>query len=253
MDYDVGGGEPSLYRLEVIDVARRIELADPDDLVARYLAGESEKRLAEAVGVDRNVIRRLLAERNVPRRGLAEANIIIAANKTPEQHLAGAQAAHTARRGQRDSFDTKVLRAKTRQSRRTHIDPQETRVARWMRTRGVDVIQQQAIGPYNCDLGAEPVAVEIFGGNWHAAGRHLARFPERTRYLFDAGWMPVFVWATHPWPIKQALADHLVAIIEEARSDPPAHGEYRVVGGGGQDLTRPGLDLHELARKPPRR
>ena len=45
----------------------------------------------------------------------------------------------------------------------------------------------------------------------------------------------------------------LIATIEEARSDPPAHGEYRVVGGGGQDLTRPGLDLHELARKPPRR
>jgi hypothetical protein len=103
--------------------------------------------------------------------------------------------------------------------------------------RGVSCIQQQAIGPYNCDLGAFPVAVEIFGGNWHFSGAHLARSEERTRYLLNAGWHVLMVQATANHPIDAATADYIAVYVKEARRDLSVLREYRVIRGAGETIA----------------
>lgn len=124
---------------------------------------------------------------------------------------------------------------------------------------GVETTLQKAIGPYNADLAAYPVAVEIFGGNWHARGRHAARFPDRVRYFLDQGWNLVIVWVLdrRRWqsaiPLTPAAADYIASFVQLTRRDPSTRGQYRVIWGDGKEAATDGLDLNELALVPSRR
>ena len=105
---------------------------------------------------------------------------------------------------------------------------------------------QHAIGPYNCDLGAYPVAVEIFGGNWHWSGRHLLRSPERFRYILNAGWHILVLHITRRCPVTIEIADYVAAYVDETRRDPARRREYRVVGRAGELLTAGSVDDDEI-------
>lgn len=222
-----------------------------DDLIKRYRSGQSVKSLAEYYGVGRYQITGHV--RDLPDyRGRGDANRLMLSTRTPEQRKAWTEAAHEARRGQRDTLETKLQRARTRERDLLHISDLETRLASLLLDQGLTVEQQKAIGPYNCDLAADPVAMEVFGGHWHASGDHFKRFPKRARYFLDQGWLLAIVWITGYAPMQPALADYLVSLVKEARADPSLRGQYRVVWGTGKDCTRPGLDLDQLARVPPR-
>src|SRR5690606_21844214 len=93
----------------------------------------------------------------------------------------------------------------------------------------------QAVGPYNADLGAFPVAVEVFGGHWHSHGRHAERLPKRTRYFFDRGWNVYIIWDyAHVHALSRSVTGDLIPFIERSRRDPTFRGQYRVVWGNGQ-------------------
>ncbi|MEI6180242.1 MAG: hypothetical protein WCP31_05775 [Chloroflexales bacterium] len=126
---------------------RRAQTELPDaEIIARYMTGESEKSLAEAFDVSRQVIRARLRLANVPIRSPLEANRLLAQSRTPEEHKHNTKAAHQASRGREHTVEEKTRRAQTRQARQTHTSPYELLFKEWLQSRGIETIPQQAIG-----------------------------------------------------------------------------------------------------------
>jgi hypothetical protein len=224
---------------------------DVDYLVREYLAGRSVLDLSREFGVSRNVIDRRLDSAGVIRRGQSEANITSAARVTPEARLARVDAAHSARRGSSNSFAQMVKAAIAKQATKSGMSGLEEMVVSDLRSCCIDPIPQLAIGPYNCDLACHPVAVEIFGGQWHFSGRHLDRTEKRIRYLGDAGWhvlMLVVDERRSPYSIE--TGNYLVSYIKSARADPSAPREYRVIDCRGQTIATGRCDDDQISIKP---
>ena len=166
-------------KLDVVtreDRARQRALDLPIDVIAReYLAGVSAKSLARRYGTEPGAIHRRLEAAGVELRGQSEALRQRMQRLTPEQRRIHMRPAQAAIRGHQRPTEELVRRASTREGRGDLASVGEHRLREMLLARGVETIPQQAIGPYNCDLGAFPVAVEVYGGYWHWTGRHLAR------------------------------------------------------------------------------
>lgn len=236
-------------------VTRILTAADlpTGDICDSYLAGASENEIAKMYGLSRQRVGNVLRKAGVERRSVSEANRVAMSRRSPEENARNTQAAHDAVRGKRYSFEEKCARA-----RRLHGKPQgfatELLYQAWLKLRHIDTVAQHAIGPYNCDLTAEPVAVEVFGGHWHGSGKHAATFPERSRYILDHGWNLMIVWVNQSSQrLSESSADYVAAFIEESRRDPTLRGEYRVVWGDGQVVSTIGKEVDDFALVPARR
>lgn len=242
------------YRL-IGDQVRRPRLTIPtEEIVSRYIAGESELSLSKAFGVSRPTISGVLRRAGVARRGFAQ-NALVASSRTPEQNAAIIAAAHSAARGRVISNDELVRRAKTREQRRSNVSHHELFIERQLRLRELVGTPQKACGKYNIDLAVGPIAVEIYGGGWHSHGRHIARAPQRFRYLFDEGWCCLVIWVTanKSGYLLPGAVEYLVAWLDEIERDPSSGSGYRVIWGSGEEIARGGPDGDELARIRPRR
>ena len=225
-----------------------------EEIAQRYISGESEKALADSYNVSRNVITRHLRIAGVERRTMSQANIIRASNMTPEQRSQAAKAAHDAVRGRKHSLDEKIQRAQTRQEKQLGISPTELLLKEWLKQRGIDIIPQMAVGPYNVDLGTDTVAVEIFGGSWHGTGRHRERSPERCRYLLDRGFNLIIIWTDElRWPLSPKAADYIASFIQLTSCDPTIKSQYRVIWGDGKEVPPESLNIDNLSIIPSRR
>lgn len=217
-----------------------------EEIVRRYQAGESENQLALAFGASRSVIAARLRAMNVPRRNNRVANQLMMAQRSPEEHRRNVAAAHDAVRGRKQTREHRSKIARTRQVVHGAISPAEMLLQLWLRDRGVETVAQQAIGPYNVDLGAEPVAVEVLGGSWHAYGRHALRAPARTNDILDQGWNLIFVWVdVAKWPFAEACADEVVAFVQQSRRDPAFRHQYRVIRSDGQPMPEGSIYFHD--------
>lgn len=222
-----------------------------EEIAALYRSGESVNALAKKYGVSRRVIEKRLNEAGVARRGQSEAELLKWSRMSEAQRSRQVAKANEAARGSKHSLAHRCKVAATREVRRLGTSPNELKLARLLRRRGVSVTLQKAIGPYNCDLGIAPVAVEVFGGEWHFGGRHLARTPRRVRYLMEAGWHVLMI-RTSPRrdPITSATADYVVAYLERARGNPAAGREYRVIRSNGELLAAGGEDDEQISVVP---
>lgn len=241
----------SIRNLAEARMNRRIPL-DSEDILRRYLAGETKKAIAESLGVNQATVQRRLADFGITTaKNRSEAMKIRLSRMTPEERKALAEAANKAARGSKRSFQELCNRAKGVQEKGSHISKTERILAGWLLEKGISVIHQQAVGPYNIDLGAYPVAVEVFGGNWHATGKHAARLPERVNYLFNRGWNILIIWvnAIHH-PLLPCVTDDIIAFIEQSRSNPSFRRQYRVIWGDGQFYSAGSGDDNNLALIP---
>ena len=161
----------------------------PDRRIIRsYRQGMSVLALAIRYGVSRPVISRVLRHANISERSQSEAERVKWSRMTLRQRRRQMAAAHKATRGRHPTMAEQCRRALTVQAKGLHISKAETHLRMMLERRRLHPIPQQAIGPYNCDLGLAPVAVEVFGGQWHWSGPHLLRTPERFRHILNAGW-----------------------------------------------------------------
>lgn len=239
-------------------VLQRERAGLPDaEIVARYLAGESENALAHAYGVSRSVVAARLRAAGVERRDMTTANRMIQARRSPEERKRGIMAAQAAQRGRKHTLEFRSKIALTRQLRRTHVSPAEELLTLWLRERlpECQIVPQYAIGPYNVDVGIvaeRPIAVEIFGGAWHAQFKR--RNPDRLRYLLDAGWNLIIIWVhIQRWPLSLAAADYVASFAQQASGDPAVGSQYRVIWGDGQEVPVESLNLDNLTLIPSRR
>lgn len=225
---------------------------DVNHLIQSHLAGESVKSIAARLGVSRQVITLRLNEAGIQQRNRSESMAVRMAQASPEERAALSAAAHEAARGRVASEAEQVKRAATRERKQVGASPVEDLFAAMLVERGLDVVQQKAVGRYNCDIAASPIAVEIYGGHWHFAGRHLARADRRMRHFADQGWHVLVVLVTSDWPLRPESADYVVAWQKEAEGNPSAPRKYRMIGGAAELLTAQRLDAHKLALEYPR-
>jgi very-short-patch-repair endonuclease len=215
---------------------QRAKAGLPDDEIVRlYIEGHSANSLAKQFDVSRTAIRNRIDAAEVPMRGSTDANRLLAEQTPIDEHRRRIKFAQDAIRGKPMPLAQQIKAARTRQEREISVSPTEALLKNWLTMRGVECIAQQAIGPYNVDIGAAPVAVEIFGGGWHASKPKHAR---RARYIFDQGWHLLFVWvnATRS-PLVESVADYIISRLQDTRSQPAATRQYWVIRGDGQELS----------------
>lgn len=206
---------------------------DVDDLVRRYLSGESEKAIADDLGVGRPTIRRRLLAAGITPRGRGEAMSVRMANTSPDERKRLASAANTARRGSKASADELARKAVTAERTLQKIRNGEIGLAALLSTRGVRPDLQKACGPYNIDIALAPIAVEVHVSTTHPM--RSARQRERVVYLADRGWRTLYVWLRPGTEASDAAADEVIAHVERAQADPASVREYRVIRGTGED------------------
>lgn len=234
-----GPREATVLRNSQLPVGHRdrTKVALPGKIVSDYLAGASEKAIAAREGVSRSVIRKILLRNGVSVRNCSAAQFVRVAHLTVEERRRMAARAHASTIGRKVSFESLCRRARTNQTKLSHVSDFENRFADMLRKRGLTFQMQTAVGPYNCDFTSGSVAVEIFGGNGHFTGRHHKRSEKRFNYLINAGFHVLIVVITRARPLTTAAADYIVAFANGASSDPSTPREYRVIGGGAQEMA----------------
>jgi len=213
-----------------------------DSIVELYTSGESEKQIAKLFNVSRSVIRKRLVSHGIQIRPQSERIKLVWQGFSKERRIRQTEAAHKAARGRSISWETKCKHAKTIEKYPSNFSESELMLIKMLSERGIEAIHQKAIGPYNCDLAAYPVVVEIFGGNWHFFGRHAARFEERTRYILNRGWFVYIIPISKPFPLTDAVADHVASYIKSIRRQKPLICEYRMTWGAGELTTTGSLE-----------
>ena len=221
---------------------------DTDDLVRKYQSGISEKALSEALGISRPTVRRQLLEAGVEPRGRSAAMFARHAAMTAEERKALAAAAHSACRGRKKSKASLCKRAQTIQTIGAYGSKIEKRFDALMREQGNHLARQVAIGPYNCDFAAPPIAVEVLGGQWHSVGKRRSLYERKIRYLLDHGWNVILVLHdARRCPIGPGAADYVATYLDFSRSKPATVPEYRVIGGAGKEIARGSADGDEIS------
>lgn len=246
----VGGVIIQTYRRPKFVPKRRIPLPETE-LLALYEQGMSVKALSQRYEVARSVIQRRLNDKGIKGRGHSEAERLKWQHMSPEQRQQQTKAAHQAVLGRRAPTEERRRTALTKQ-RQGYMTPDERIMQSMLRMRGIETIPQHAIGIYNCDLGAFPVAVEIHGGNWHWHGRHATRLPKRMYEIFHAGWAIIVIHVIQrSRGLCDGAADAVAAFIQEARRNPSLIGQYRVIRGTGEDVTSGSLYANDRPLIPP--
>jgi very-short-patch-repair endonuclease len=224
----------------------------PDGIAAVYLAGTSEKGLAEQFGVSRPTMRRWLIGVGVQRRSMKDATALHLAQMSAEERSRKAAAAHAARRGvsNTEEHQCRIAAGKERVGYGGRTSPGTDFICEELTRRGIEHTREKAVGRYNLDiaLAAAPVAVEVLGGLWHGAKPIHAR---RTPYILDKGWNVVFVWNTKRVQVGPEAVHYVVAFAEETRRHPTPVRQYRVIRGDGKVVATGQADDDEFPLVPP--
>jgi len=220
-------------------------------IVSLYVSGWSENQIALRFHRSRRYIRKRLVDSNVHIRNQSEAEALKWSQMSPDQRKKQLEAAHKATLGRKVSWLAKCKHAKTIEKRPSNFSQNELILQDMLLRRGITTIHQKAIGAYNCDLAAEPVAVEVWGGHWHFFGKHKAILKKRLRYILNRGWFVYIVPVTKSFPLTESVADDLAAYIKRIRRNKPSVCEYRVVWRAPDYTVRGSLDNLNLPIIPP--
>ena len=216
---------------------KRIDL-DVSDIVKKYIGGMSENALSKLYKANRWTIRQRLLEAGIKIRGRSEAELLKWSQMSPQKRKRQVAAAHKAAKGRKAPIEEKIKRAQAREIKGGFDSGLEEIVFNLLALMNFETIPQKAIGPYSCDLGAEPVAVEIFGGNWHMSGQRGRQRKRAIRYFLDHDWhCYIVVFDERRHPTNPSVTDNIISYVEQIRSNPPAVCEYRMVWSSGEFIA----------------
>lgn len=123
-----------------------------EELCKRYIAGEPEYLLAKEIGVDRDVIRRILRENNIPRCSRSEVTKIRMRNLTSDERKALTQNSHKVTRGIPQPIDRKIKSALMHEITQSRASSTENILADSLRKLGMNIVTQKAVYIYNLDI-----------------------------------------------------------------------------------------------------
>lgn len=222
------------------------------EVLDMFKSGIGVRGVFEKLGVSINAVNAILERNGIATRNRSEQQFARMANASPEERKRLAKAANEAAKGRVRSFEEKCKMAATFESigaRRESL--YEDALAFSFLSGGLTIVRQKAIGPYNCDIAIDSIAVEVFGGHWHWHGEHLARTEERFRYIMNAGFDILVVPFSDSFPFSERTASYLVDLINKMRCNPAPARQYRVIWGAGDFITGGGLDDDKISIDPP--
>jgi very-short-patch-repair endonuclease len=207
-----------------------------DEAIRLYGEGIGIVALGERYGVDAMTVRKRLDKAGVCLRKGSDANLIRWRNMSVDERTATVEAAHNSVRGVRKSSDNLRRKALTIEhlAKGSYL---ENQLHSLLVDAGLSPVPQVAVGRYNIDLAIAPLAVEVWGGDWHMKGHHASIFGERTRQLFDCGWSVLHVIVSQRQLPTAVTAKNVVAFLDIARSLPPNLRKYWVIRRDGQIVT----------------
>lgn len=148
-------------------------------------------------------------------------------------------AAHAAVRGMKRTQEDLERRALGKQRKHPKFSRWESEFADWLTSNGIGFTPSKAVGKYNIDFAiGDSIAVELFGGAYHATGRAAARLHERMSYLIGRGWSVYIIWCLSKEScIFPGCFDDFSAFMQSASRDKSGIGEYRVVWSDGDFVS----------------
>ena len=220
-------------------MSAKIEIPNASHLIECYQSGMSENKLAKLAGIGRTAMRKFLVGAGVDIRSQSEAERLKWSQMPEAIRTNQVRAAHEAARGRVHSFEERAARAKTNETSKFRASPVESMLIDWLLelAPGLSITPQKAVGVYNIDVAInEPtIAVEIFGGGWHASGSHRTRFFERVPYLVnECGYHLIVVWVDgRKYPLDINGARKVISLAQLASALPPGERLYAMVLGNG--------------------
>lgn len=199
-----------------------------------YMSGESTCDIAKRIGCHSSTLRNRFHRMGLPVRDSSESKIVLNAQLSAEARTSRASAAHDAVRGKKHSFEQLCRRAIGVEAAPHNMPSTEQAIYNSLLERGLFIIPQKAVGKYNLDFAVNgTVAVEIYGGGWHAKGSHARRHEERTRYILDAGFHVVIIWTHQLYDARVGAINEIISLLEQTSSNPTMLRQYRVIWCNG--------------------
>lgn len=168
-----------------------------------YRDSMSVLAMSEELEVSRAAIYDWMEYFGISSRTSSEANIARYAKCSEDERKANIRKAQEARRGSKDTQESKEKRAQHHQLHRK-MSKWETLFAKWLIDAGITgFTHEYAVGIFNIDFAfpEHKIAVEIDGGNWHSTPQKQAGDTIKENLLASEGW-EVFRVSTAGWTSK---------------------------------------------------
>ena len=218
---------------------------DWENVIARFVAGESVLSLARACGCQRKTISDGLIRRGIRPRNRSEGMFTRMARTPRAERLRLTERAHAAVRGSRKTREQLIRRALVKGRRIGHG---EKDFAKLLRDRGFRVEEQAAIDTYNVDLLLnETVVVELRCEAIDPMRRPHQR--KRIEHLCERGFAVVYILFRRVDTLL-GQAEDLIADLHEVDGDPSSRGQHRVIRCGAERFARGRDDLGQFTAIP---
>lgn len=154
------------------------------------------------------------------------------------------KAAHDAVRGQKRTIEDLEKRALSREKTPPQMSRWESWFAEWLTSQGIEFTFNKAFGKYNFDFAiGDSVAVELYGGGFHADGRAAARLNDRMTYLLNRGWNVYIIWClSYEKAVFPGCLDDFLAFLKHTGRDETFRGKYRVIWSDGDPVSFGGYE-----------
>ena len=168
---------------------------DADDIVNKYLAGESIKKLAETFHVSRNVIYCRLNHAGIHIRNRSESMYLRMSQTSQKERKKLTESANKAKRGK---ANTPEMLAKRALAQKRFIGKFEQEFINALDNAKIPVFSQEPFLSYNLDIGCGNVAVEI---HTQCASPLTANFIKKLVECVHSGKNMIYVWISPRRPV----------------------------------------------------
>lgn len=214
------------------DAASRTKLGqhiDGEQIAREYLAGDSLLALTTRYGVSGDALRRILTRAGIDIRTRAEAQVLRAAAEDPEAKAARYRLSSASLQGRVMSQESLAARALSNQDTQRLVGRHERDIGDLLRTVGLQVRPQLAVGRYNLDLAVgEHLALEVHTSRHSPNMVNRAATPKRRVHdLTEQGWRLLYLWC--PDGINPEDCDQVITLAEVLSPLPPTVAQQLVV------------------------
>lgn len=154
------------------------------------------------------------------------------------------KAAHNAVRGTKRSLEDLEKRALGKEVKPPKMSRWESFFADWLTSQGIEFTFNKAFGKYNFDFSVGgSVAVELYGGGFHADGRAAARLNDRMTYILNRGWNIYIIWClSKEERIFPGCLNDFLTFLKYRSRDETGRCQYRVIWSDGDPISCGGFE-----------
>jgi very-short-patch-repair endonuclease len=220
-------------------------------IIEAYDSGIGLRTIGNRVGVDKDVIKRILTESGKVLRDPAAAQKVFNARLTPEERGQRVASANDAWRSREWTKEDSARRATSMFRHQALISSTEEEFLSILETLGyTNILQQVPCGVYNIDFVIGDTAIEVFGGNWHNTPDQTLKDATKLKKLLDTGYRVIIIWVRDYCPLSQEGVKDIFATFQLACSDETSVCKYGVFYGNGELISVFGFDGNGLPHIP---